>query len=180
MKKNLPLYILLIFLIVVNAFFLYNYLGKGETVQELKERQPPGIFLVKTLGFDDAQKEQFRKLTHEHRREMRGITDEIRVLKDVLFSGLSNATLDNFNTDSIAALIGEKEAAKDIEVLRHFKEVQELCNTEQKEKFSEIIQNALRHGGREEGPPRRGRPDGDRRTRDENRDGNRPPPPPDH
>lgn len=176
MRKNLPLYILLLFLIVVNAFFLYNYLGSGEKAEQPEQRKPPGAFLVKELGFDDAQKEEFRTLTRAHRRAMRGISDEIRELKDELFSGLSDVSLDGTNTDSIATLIGEKEAAKDLEVLRHFKQVQELCNDKQKEKFSKIINDALRRGGREQGPPRGGSPNGDRPPRPDGPRGDRPPP----
>lgn len=176
MRKNLPLYVLLLFLIVVNAFFLYNYLGNGEKEQISQERKPPGAFLVKELSFNDAQKEQFRALTRAHRREIRSISDEIKILKDEFFSGLSNVSSDGVNTDSIAALIGIKEAAKDLEVLRHFKQVQELCNAKQKEKFGKIINDALRRGGREQGPPRGGRPNGDRPPRPDGPRGNKPPP----
>ncbi|MEW4924772.1 hypothetical protein [Algibacter sp. 2305UL17-15] len=178
MRKNLPLYILLIFLIVVNAFFLYNYLGRGETKQQTNEHRPPGTFLVKELGFDDIQKEQFRALTREHRQKIRGISDDIRELKDVFFGGLSDTASEHINRDSIASLIGDLEATKDLEVYRHFKQVQELCNDSQKEKFGKIIQDALRRGGREQGPPHGNRPDGDRLPRPENRDGIWPPPRP--
>ncbi len=162
MRKNLPLYILLLFLIMVNAFFLYNYLGSGENKQELKERKPPGVFLVKALGFDDNQKEQFRAITREHRRTMRGISDDIRSLKDELFKGLSNDSFENANIDSIASLIGEKEKLKDLEVYRHFKSVQELCNAEQKEIFGKIINDALHKGPGNQRGPRGDRPNADR------------------
>lgn len=176
MKKNLPLYILLIFLIVVNAFFLYNYLGSEETGQEPKERKPPGVFLVKELGFNDAQKEQFRALSREHRQKTREILDEIRELKDELFIGLSDASLGTVNTDSIATLIGEKEKKKELLTFEHFSEVQKLCNAEQKEKFSKIIKDALRRVGGDQGPPRGQGPKGDRPQRPRDRDGNGPPP----
>ena len=175
MKKNLPLYILLIFLIVVNAFFLYNYLGSGVKDQETKERKPPGSFLVKELGFDDAQKDQFIALTREHHQKTRRILDEVRVLKDELFMGLSDASLESVNTDSIASLIGENEKRKELLTFEHFSEVQKLCNAEQKQKFSKIIKDALRRVSRDEGP-HEGRPDGDKPENSEGFNGNRPPP----
>ncbi|MBC3757645.1 hypothetical protein H7U19_04475 [Hyunsoonleella sp. SJ7] len=176
MKKNLPLYILLLFLIVVNGFFLYNYLGSGENVKEQKERRPPGSFLMNELGFDESQKEALRDLTQKHRRKMRGISDEIRELKDVFFSGLSDETI-SINRDSVASLIGDLESKKDLQTYDHFSQIQELCNEDQKAKFSKIIKDALHKGAMRQGPPRDRRPDGDRPPRPEHRDGNRPPPP---
>lgn len=176
MKKNLPLYILLIFLIIVNGFFLYNYLGAGEKDATNKSKKPEN-FLVKELGFDATQQAQFKVLGERHHLRMQGLTEAIRSLKDDMFKGLSDASLMDVNIDSIADLIGEKEAAKDLEIFRHFKQVQEFCNDEQKEKFSKIIKDALRRGGGNQGPPRGERPDGNRPPRPDGPHGDRPPHP---
>ncbi|WP_203255755.1 Spy/CpxP family protein refolding chaperone [Hyunsoonleella ulvae] len=172
MKRNLPLYILLVFLIIVNVFFLNNYLGSNNKEQQVIEHKPPGDFLMKELGFDDMQKEAFRALTHKHRQKMRGISDEIRVLKDELFGSISDTLSGSKKVESIASLIGDMETLKDLEVFRHFKEVQKLCDAEQKKKFSKIIQDALKPGFRNHRPP----PHGGRPPRH----GNGPPTPPDH
>ncbi|PWH83184.1 hypothetical protein DIS18_01125 [Algibacter marinivivus] len=161
-------------MIVVNAFFLYNYLGGGEKERLPVDSKPPGAFLVKELGFDDAQKEEFRALTRAHRRTMRGISDDIRGLKDVLFKGLSDASFEDTNIDSIASLIGEKEKLKDLEVYRHFKSVQELCNDKQKEKFSKIINDALHKGPGNQRGPRGDGPNGNRPPRPDGPRGDRP------
>ncbi|GAB1857419.1 hypothetical protein MHTCC0001_22550 [Flavobacteriaceae bacterium MHTCC 0001] len=175
MKKNLPLYILLLFLIVVNVFFLYNYLGSGEEEQQLRTHKPPAIFLVEQLGFDEAQQEEFNVFTREHHREMRSISDEIRELKDVFFNGLSE-DVNTVNMDSVASLIGDLEAKKDLEVYRHLKQIRAFCTEEQKKKFGKIIQDALRRGARQHGPPPR--LNGDRPPRPEfgRRQGNGAPP----
>ncbi|GEM_PF-870555 len=181
MKKNLPLYILLLFLIIVNAFFLYNYLGIAKSEDTLKERKPPSNFLVKQLDFDESQRETFRALNRKHHRRMRGISDEIRQLKDVFFNGLSDASL-TIDVDSLAVLMGELEAKKELEVYHHFKQVQELCNTEQQKKFSKIIKDALKKGPRDLEPPRGNGPKGDRppRPRPNDTPGDGLPPPPPH
>ena len=176
MRKNLLLYILLVFLIVVNGFFLYNYLGTGEK-NEPMETDRPEEFLVKELGFDKSQRLQFRELGKMHHQNMQGLSKDIRGLKDELFKGLSDSALKDVNIDSIAALIGEKEKAKDLEVFSHFKQVQELCNDKQKEKFSKIIKDALRRGDQNQGPPRGEAPNGNRPPYLARPDGNRPPPP---
>jgi FtsZ-interacting cell division protein YlmF len=166
MNKNLPLYILLIFLILVNAFFLYNYLGSEEVSAENRAVKRSEHFLVKELQFDESQKESYRALTKANRPAMREVLNEIRELKDALYNGLSDNSFKNSAIDSIASLIGEKEKQKDILIFRHFKEVQKICNKLQKEKFAKIINYAIRIEGKPQGPPRA-----------EGRDGNRPPPP---
>tara|TARA_R110002073_G_scaffold336451_1_gene533559 strand:- start:6809 stop:7294 length:486 start_codon:yes stop_codon:yes gene_type:complete len=159
----------------MNGFFLYNYLGIREK-DVLNETIKPENFLVKELGLDDTQQEKLKALGEEHHQRMRGLSDELRGLKDELFLGLSDTSLKSINKDSIAGLIGEKESAKDLEVLRYFEQVQELCNDKQKEKFSEIIKDALRRGGRDQGPPRGERSEANRPPHI-GFDGNRPPPP---
>jgi len=176
MRKNLPLYILLIFLVIVNSIFLYNYLGSGEKDATSKPERP-GDFLVKELGFDETQQEQFTALGKKHHHRMEGLSEDIRGLKDDMFKGLSDEALMEVNIDSIAILIGEKEAAKDLEIFRHFKQVQNLCNDEQKGKFSKIIEDALRRAGGNQGPPRGERPDGSRPSRPDGPNGDRPPRP---
>ncbi|GGZ82815.1 Spy/CpxP family protein refolding chaperone [Algibacter mikhailovii] len=175
MKNKLPLYLLLFFLIIVNAFFLYNYLGAGDQGGP-KDQIRPGDFLVKELGLDATQQAAFRTLGREHHRKMRGLLDDIKELKDALFKGLSDDPSHQVNVDSIVHLIGEKEAAKDLEVFRHFKKVQALCNAKQKEKFAKIIEDGLRVGGRDQGP-RGARPEGERGPRSKGFEDNRPPRP---
>jgi hypothetical protein len=108
---------------------------------------------------------------------MRNLEEEVRGLKDELFKGLSDTSLRDVNIDSIATLIGEKEAVKDLEVYRHFNEVLKLCNENQKEKFSKIIKDALRRGAREQGPPPKGRREGNRPPHPDGPNGDRPPRP---
>lgn len=155
MKKNLLLYILLIFLIVVNGFFLYNYLGNGSSE---KPKGPPGVgsFIVKELGFNDTQLEAFKTLSQRHHHRMRNLSDDVKVLKDAMFNGLFEVTENKPVIDSITLLIGDKEKEKEREVFHHFKKVQQLCDENQKVKFQKIIKDALRKGGREQRPPRQG------------------------
>ncbi|XMO86869.1 Spy/CpxP family protein refolding chaperone [Algibacter sp. AS12] len=172
MSKKLPLYILLVFLIVVNGFFLYNYLGAGPN-NNTKEPMRPKMFLTKELGFNPAQKARFDVLDKKHHKRMQNISSEIRVLKDDMFNGFSDASFDESKIIALTKLIGEKEAAKDLEVFRYFSKIKEICTAEQQETFNNILKDALRRGDRAQGPPER-RP-GERREDGPN--GHRPPPP---
>lgn len=155
MKKNIVLYISLVFLIVVNAFFLFNYMGKGHG-KKSKEQKGPGHFITKELGFNKSQLVQFEEVSKGHHETMMQLSDDIKDLKDELFNGLSDTSVDEVAIDSITTLIGKKAKLKELEVFGHFKKVQEICNTKQKEKFAAIIKDALhRAGGRGQRPPRR-------------------------
>ncbi|WP_372756627.1 Spy/CpxP family protein refolding chaperone [Mariniflexile sp.] len=176
MKKNLLLYILLVFLIIVNGFFLYNYLGKPNVITG--EESSKGMnFVIKQLDFNEDQIKQLEGIDDKHHEKMKGFSNEIRGLKDALFSNISVETLNKKEVDSIISRIALKESEKEKEVFYHFRSIHELCNDKQKAKFKTIINQALGNGG-ENRPPQQGMErNGPRPPRDgEMRDG--PPPRP--
>ncbi|OUS01946.1 hypothetical protein A9Q86_04655 [Flavobacteriales bacterium 33_180_T64] len=145
MKKNIPLYILLIFLIIVNGFFLFNYLGKSSH-KGPKGRQDN--FIVKELKFDDVQKLKLEALEAAHHKRIRDILDRQKVLKDVLFNKISNETIMTSQLDSITSQIGEIEQEKELETFYHFRAIQNICTENQKAKFEHIVREALRRKAR--------------------------------
>ncbi|WP_405296444.1 Spy/CpxP family protein refolding chaperone [Algibacter sp. Ld11] len=179
MKKNIVLYILLVFLVVVNVFFLYNYIGKPG-VEERKERQDPMSFIVDELNFNEQQLEAVQNLNKEHHESMMRNNSGIRKFKDALFDKLSDEKIDPKVVDSLARIIALKEMEFDKMAFYHFRDIQELCNPQQKEKFKSIMNDALKKGsnkrerpnkdgGERNGPPPPGGMGGDRQG---------PPPPP--
>lgn len=164
MKKNTILYILLVFLMVVNGFFLFNFLNKGND-NKLKEPQRNKDFIVKELGFNATQLKQFKVKSEDHHETMMRLSEEIKELKDDLFVTLFNDTVNEASIDSVSSLICEKEIAKEKEIFYHFRMIQEIANDKQKEKFKSILIDALRQGDQGNRPPP---PNG--------KDGHKPPP----
>lgn len=60
MKKNTIIYSLLVFLVIMNMFFLYNYMFKPTNINE-RRQQNNKDFIVSELGFSEEQKAEFRK-----------------------------------------------------------------------------------------------------------------------
>ncbi|WP_299364309.1 Spy/CpxP family protein refolding chaperone [Winogradskyella sp.] len=151
MKKQLPLYILLVFLIVVNGFFLFKYLGEAK---ENKSKGPksPDSFITNRLNFNNAQLKQFNALERTHREKMMTLSEQIRATKDALFDKISEPNADNSVIDSITSVIGEYEKKKDLEVFKHFRAIYNICDNNQKEAFEDLVKDALHKG-----PPTRGR-----------------------
>ena len=149
MKKNTILYILLAFLIIVNGFFLVNYLGRPGKPDG---RQGPGDFVVKELKFDASQMEKFHLLNEDHRLKMKTIFENERQLKDELFSKISENPM-NETIDSITTLIGNNAKMKDENTFYFFKSIEEICNEEQKSRLDKLINEAIRRGGAPNGNP---------------------------
>ena len=161
MKKNIFLYILIGFLIIVNGFFLFNYMGKSND-NKPQDPQRNRDFIVKELGFNKTQLEQFREHSEDHHETMMQLSEEIRNLKDNLFDKLTDDSMNDATLDSISSLICEIEKQKDKEVFTHFKMIQDLCNDKQKEKFKIILKDALRQGDQGNRPPPRREGEGHR------------------
>ncbi|WP_299123766.1 hypothetical protein [uncultured Winogradskyella sp.] len=173
MKKNTILYILIIFLIVANGFFLFNYMGKSNSNRP-NRHQGNKDFIVKELGFSNIQLEQVKDRSKEHHEKMRRLSDDIKALKDNLFSKLTDVGVNKVDIDSITSLIGAKQTEKEKEIFNHFKMIQDIANEEQKEKFKKILIDALQRGDVGNKPPPNG-PDGHRPPPHQDR-GRRPPP----
>lgn len=165
MKKNLLLYILLGFLVIMNGFFLFKHFGTSDN--NGPQRPGPANFIAKQLEFDAEQLQQFEKIDTAHREKMNVILDEIKASKDALFDKLSDESIDDSEIEAIAMQIANKEKAKEIQTFRFFKSVSEICDESQKARFKRIIKDGLRR----QGPPGRNGPPG--RPGDERR----PPPP---
>ena len=170
MKKNLLLYILLGFLIVMNGFFLFKHFGTSD--QSDRQRPAPGDFIAKQLEFDDAQIQKFESIDMAHREKMNAILEDILESKDALFDKAFDETANEAEIDSIISQIASKEKAKELQSIQFFKSVVEICNENQKVRFKTIIKDAL---GRQGPPGMPGPPPGGPNGPGEE---SRPPPPP--
>lgn len=175
MKKNLLLYILLIFLILVNGFFLYNYLGKGIGNENKRHRtKDPLVFFSEQLNFNDSQKEKVKLLNDKHRNTMMQISRDVKGLKDVLFSYVFNDSIAHKKIDSLTALIGFKEAELEKEAFYHFRTIENICTSKQNKKLKKILKDAIGRGPEKNGPPHK--IDNDHRPPPPTNDHHRPPP----
>ena len=149
MKKNTILYILLAFLIIANGFFLVNYLGRPGKPDGQKG---PGDFIVKELNFDVSQMERFHLLNEDHRLKMKAVFENERHLKDELFNKISEKSMDE-TIDSITTLIGNNAKLKDVTTFYFFKNIEKICNDQQKKQLDKLINGALRREGRPSSNP---------------------------
>ncbi len=143
MKKQTILYILLIFLIISNGFFLVHYLGKPK-----RKGHKPESFITKKLNFDEKQMIDYQSISDLHFDKMQSISKNIRSLKEAMFSKISDQNVSQSYLDSITDLIAVQEKEKDLEIFKHFQKVRRICNEEQKERFTKIVSDAMKRHSR--------------------------------
>ena len=139
--KRKPLYILLALLLITNMALLVLILNDGGKV---KKGPMKPHFLTEELNFSEAQTKQFTKLDRSHRQRMMKIDDEMRDLKDQLFSSFQSQ---NNTSDSITERIGKLTVKRDKELVQFFGEVRKICTPGQVKDFDRLIKRALRGGG---------------------------------
>ena len=153
MKKNVLLIVFLGFLMVMNGVLLYLVVKKPN-----QKQRPPREFISSRLDFNEEQTESFMELDREHHRKMRGIDNELRELKEILFSNLGGTELSDEELDSLAKKIGKLSTAREMEVFRYFRQIEENCDAKQKQKLKRIVSGALRPGPPGDRPPSPGGP----------------------
>lgn len=166
MKKNLLLYILLAFLVLMNGFFLFKHFRASD--DKSPKRLDPENFIAKQLDLDATQLQQFKKIDDAHRVKTKFILDDIKGAKDELFDKLFDETMNDSVIDALVTQIANKEKAKELQTFHFFRSLNQICTESQKERFKRILKNGLRRQGP---PPGRNGPTG------RPGDGNGPPPP---
>ncbi|MEJ6791799.1 MAG: hypothetical protein QNK89_03425 [Lacinutrix sp.] len=150
MKKNTVLYLILVVLIIMNGFFLLNYLGRPQH----KGPKESSDFIAKELQLNETQLEAFKNLERKHHDNMKSIGDDINVYKEVIFEKITTTELNQASIDSLMLLISEKEILKEKELFKRLRGVFDLCNKEQKQRFSAILKKARRNDNRRPEKPR--------------------------
>lgn len=150
MKKNTILYLLLIVLIIMNSFFLYNYLGRPDH----QSPKRPGDFIVQELNFNETQLKQFNKQEDSHHKKMKIIGDDIKIIKDELLKKMTAAFINNNEIDSLFNLIASKEVVMEKEMFTRLRNIFEICDDIQKKHFNEILKKARRFNDKGPSGPR--------------------------
>lgn len=160
----------IIVLIIINItmitfVFFSPHIGK-ETLAREGRGPSAALFLEKELGFSEEQKHEFAKLRRDDLRKTQIISQELKKIKGSFFELMKEDTTNRATLMEYLAAIGQKESDLNMVTFEHFKNVRAICNSEQRQKFDAIIQEALRmlpppdrppqdDGGPRGGPPPR-------------------------
>jgi hypothetical protein len=134
----------------------------------------PNEFIERKLHFSAEQVSAFDVLRKRHHDSIMTLQQQGRELRDQYFDNLKHPeTVDSNNVNRIALAIADNQKEIELVTYRHFRQVRQLCNEQQKPVFDDIIDEVLRMMSRPQGrgPERQARPEGRAPG------GHRPPPP---
>lgn len=114
-------------------------------------------FIPAELKMTENQLQQWVQLKEEHRASMPLLRKNIEQAKDAFFSLVKTATPADSTISNAWEIVNKAEKAIHINTLKHFNAIREICNPAQKQRFDEIIEQAIKSMGRESGhgAPRR-------------------------
>ncbi len=116
-------------------------------------------FLIHELSFSDEQIKKFDVLKSAHHEQVEKIQDAIHDLHKEFFDLMKSDVNDSGKVNSIAEAMAQKQKEIEMVTFNHFSDVRKLCTAEQKKKFDEVIDEAMRMMAPKPpgpgGPPRR-------------------------
>ncbi len=144
MKKETLLTLTVVTLLLLNLGTLgYLLLHQGPTPGPGHFPPPPGggpaRLIIETLQLSEAQQKSFDTLKHNHRATMNTLDEKYnRLLVDYL-SLLKQPAIDTTAKHSIEKQMADIQVEKADVTIRHFEQVKQLCNEEQKRRFDDLI-----------------------------------------
>jgi periplasmic protein CpxP/Spy len=135
--------------IAVLVYFLWIKQPKTDGGGHERTRIEMADRLKDSVGFNDEQVAQFKKLKDEQWTTIRSMFDEMRKAKDSLFKLLSDPAASDSVINKASDVIAQKQKALDLQTFNHFKKVRALCATpDQQVKYDSMIQRMFRRMGK--------------------------------
>jgi Spy/CpxP family protein refolding chaperone len=159
LTKNRSLNIIVIVLLVANIVSFGIFWWRQSMAENINQFPPPkmnkgGDYLTNELKFSSTQQTAFEALRNEHRNAVDPIRKDIEKYKNDFFGLVKNDTASALTINNAWNKIAEAEKSLDITTLNHFKAVRQICDSAQKIKFDQIIQEAIvQMRNRPKGPP---------------------------
>jgi periplasmic protein CpxP/Spy len=137
MTKNKILILAIGALLATNIAMLVFFLNKPGSHKGFKRGREMVLteFVQKDLGFSQAQMQQFDSLGKQHREKVGQLMDTLRnkkekVLKDLAQAGFSDSAINESANHAVSG-----QAAIELLMLQHFKNIRNLCTPAQQSKF---------------------------------------------
>ncbi len=149
-NKNLLVIIAVLFLtnIAVLGYFLWYKKPHREQHSNNRDRNVVGDMLKKDVGFDTIQITSYREMRQKQQDVLRPMFDDMRKSKDSLFSLIGKTQPEDSLVQVLAARIGEKQKALDLQTFRYFSDLRKLCRPDQQAKYDTLMSRMFKRMGR--------------------------------
>jgi len=110
--------------------------------QDMKDKGM--MFLTKRLGFDDNQKTQAEKIFATHSTQMKKCQEEIGRFQKEIFKCMTAEKPDSTRAFQYADSVGIWRLAIQKEFFRSSIAIRQICNTDQKKKCDELMEDMMK------------------------------------
>lgn len=144
-EKSKLLWIAVISLLLINFFTLAFIWFHHPS----REHEPPpngGVagFLIHELKLNDDQEKKFDLLKEMHHEQVEKIQHNLHDMHREFFDLIKTDVPDSLKVKSIADSMASRQKEIELVTFSHFMDVRKICDAKQKEKFDEIIDEAMR------------------------------------
>jgi len=141
MKKETFLVAVIIFLLLLNLGTLgFLFLQNNRHPDFPPHPRRPDRLIIERLKLSSEQIGKFEELKFEHRSGMNKFEHEAAQLHASYFSLLKENNYSQSAVDSLENLLAENQTKKDSITFKHFEDLKDLCNEEQKKYFNGLIE----------------------------------------
>ena len=149
MEKTKLLTITVIGLLLLNlstlAFLLVSYPGEHKRPNDRPEGKPnPSEIIIERLHFDVNQQKEYDKIIQWHKGEIKILDENLRSVKNELYTQLKQPQADVKIKDSLIAVINANQKQIEETHFKHFTAIKNLCHKDQIEDFNELTEDLSR------------------------------------
>ena len=145
-SRNRTLFFILIISLLANIVMLAYFGWIRESFHHGPRNwpnSPISVFLKKDIGFTDQQMEAYNKLRLQNRQKMKPLFEEVRQAKVGFYEHLDDQQVNDSLLDAAAAQVGEKQKALDLQTLKNFRQLRDLCTEDQKRRYDSLITGVI-------------------------------------
>ena len=136
--KSKVLVIIIGILLIANIVMLGFFIAGGDHNQK-RERSGKnsyvGEYLEKEVGFNAEQLDRYDSLSKRHQHEMKANFTELSLKRKKIFEALAVASFNDSAINSAANAMHDRPAILELSMLRHLKEIRDICSQEQLRRF---------------------------------------------
>ncbi|HET9826840.1 MAG TPA: periplasmic heavy metal sensor, partial [Chitinophagaceae bacterium] len=126
------------------AVMLYFFVFRHRT--EHHGSRPVTEFVQKELDFTPDQTAKFRQLRDQHKQAIKPLMEDMKKLKDSLYSLLNGPQVNDSAVTSLTNKIGEKQKEWEVMIFHHLQKVRAICDSSQLPKFDTLVHHMINRG----------------------------------
>jgi Tfp pilus assembly protein PilO len=137
--QNKLLVLLVAVLLIANLGLMLWFFVFRNNHDKHEPPRPVADFIQKQLGFNSDQAAKFQQLRDQHKEAVKPVIEDMKKLKDSLYSLLQKPQLDDTLAVNLIDRIGEKQKEWELMIFHHFQKLRAICDSSQLPKFDTLV-----------------------------------------